>query len=521
MVSQLFLQHTLQSTLETTLELTLTLQLKRGDSEGIRQMLFYALCLFASHQRAVELHSMLPRYFQSKDLRNVDKYRLDEEHFSIVNLTLLPVLQADIGSQACLTWFRWFWSTTNTVLGDIVDLQSDPCRRGKSALPSRQSNIEALRNGKMCLEDLLCFNHVIFRDTLHGAKETAYNKLELEDIKKMLMKTLHPSCFQDGTADLGYVFHASSKPGNDGFSLHLNRKVVAAGQILLPESAKRSPREYGAYLTSTSGFPYFIGYSTRKGKCADLSSSITPYGVRKVKAYSTKWRADSFRGQTVNSTTRAKRVERKLSNSRALYELCLDTERKKVTAEVNGVEADMEYILHNNSYRAGNISSFQNRIGVRLEYTCYFERSFQFLNEPLELLSLQDDALGVKDSDKVRDRTEMERSSLSWWRDYRIGSSDISKFPFVAVSKGTMHRFSLLLEKRLLCLSLEIFKAGMLFLTNGTEVKVSENVLFLEHILEQLETMAAAKFVSVIPSSVYRAASYEVNSMIFRIPSAF
>ena len=150
-----------------------------------------ALCLFARHQRAIEQHSRLPKQFQSSDLRIVEKYPLDTELYPLVTPALLPVLQADIGSSVCLTWFQNFWSTSNDVWGDIVALRSDPKRRSDHALPSRESNINALANGQMCLEDLLCFNHVMFRGTIHGAKETAYNTRGFRDIKQVLMKTLY------------------------------------------------------------------------------------------------------------------------------------------------------------------------------------------------------------------------------------------------------------------------------------------------------------------------------------------
>ena len=493
-----------------------------------------ALSFFARHQRAIEQHYRLPKEFQSKDLRIVEKYRLDIELYPFVTPALLPVLQADIGSSVCLTWFQKFWSTSKDVWGDIVALRSDPKRRSDHALPSRESNINALANEQMYLEDQLCFNHVMFRGTIHGAKETAYNARGFRDIKQVLMKTLSPSCFHDGNADVGYVFHSS----ND-FSLHLNRKVVATGKVLLPDSANKPVKEYGSYMTGASGYPDFIGYATRKGTCANPITSITPYGIPKVKAYSTKWRADSFRGQTVYSTPRAKSVQSQLSNVRAIYDQCLTSqveaakrgfrrsetdkkrkgEKKGIEKAIQRLETDMSYILHNIDYRRECVTSFRNRIGVRLEYTCFFDSSFQFLSEPLALLSLQDNEAGGIVSENCDEDEEKGTEMMPWWTECRWGSN-AERFPFVAVSGQTMHLFSTLLEKRLLSLSFEIFKTGTRLLTNATVVGISEDVTFLKPILSQLRTKAAVKFITVLSSAMYRAANYEVNSIICRIPNA-
>lgn len=459
-----------------------------------------ALCLFARHQRAIEQNAQLPEDLCSTSLSTQEMYKLQPHLESIVNPEMLPILKRDVGSQEVLTFFQNFWTQGKRV-GNLLSLRSDTERRRGHALPNLYSNRRAFQRGELILEDLLCLSHVLFRGIVHGMKSAAYSKDAFENIIDSLKTSLNPHCFLDGRIDIGYVLN--HQPELD-FSVHFRRKALKSGRILFPASCKKSISDMGSYMTGAPGYPFFVGFSTANGNCGDPTSSVSPFGIRKVKVYSTKWENDSKGGRTIYDAKTVSRLLNQIRSPAQLLKLCHREGRETLDEHLSFTRTAYDHIFHNIQHRKDCFIG-QTNMGLRVEYSYYFDSEFLFADLPANLLYVQERF--------AQDPNVFGEDGLQvpWWMKIRTGRE--GELPVCFIPGDCMKNWSFTIEKCLVELSCKVYKRGLSFLA-GRESEVEAGLDFLIPILQNLSVDSGVRFVSLVAFGLLESARREVDSRV-------
>ena len=486
-----------------------------------------ALCLFARHQKALEQHAEIPGSLCCSALDRVALYRLPDHLYDTVNANVYDVLKADVGDRVCLEWFQQMWGKKTFALGEIIRFMTDQSRKGEQAFPTPQTNRQACKRGYLIVEDLLPLSSIIFRGTMHGAKTPAYTEVQLSKLTKKLNESFNPKAFLDGVVDVAYVFHG---PPEQSLSVHLRREAasqmfksngIATTNALTPIGCEKTLTELGAYFSSSLGYPNFVGFSTRKGMCGLAESAISYSGMRKIKAYATKWRGDSYRGRTMYDSLPAKKLHKSFSNSKELYKKVLavqtnengEDEMKRYLREI---QEEQQKVNHNILFRMKGLESFQNQDGFRVEYTCFFDKDFHFMKEPADILRMQEERNDMSQA-MVRKLQSENDSYFPWWLAITMPCEFNKNQPLFLASGRVIHTFSNLLEMKALALSVEIFcrSAYVLSRLDHSNLHLRKQSSFIEPLLSTFSTTeAAAKFACILSSSLYRICYRQVDNVL-------
>jgi len=343
---------------------------------------------------ALEVVSELPRLSCTfRDLER-EQYKVPEYLFDLLeDEATIACLQLEIGDERCLEFFRERVWNGQKCFGGIMEMTSDIDRRGTNALPSVRSNKKAFDQGFMVLEDLLIIAPVVFRVTEHGMKNTFRTSRKGNAVKNVLEREFDIGMVQDGVVDIGFTIDG---PRNEGWAITLPVST-AKTKLLTPfEICNKSLRQLNINLYSANGYPNIVGVSTQKGHVGEPKTALRPETVRRVKCYASNRRFDATRGASIHEVA-SRPLQNELLDSCRVSSQWMNL-RGTVPAAVRAKSEEVErrrnrlfHVLnHDIERRLGAVGNSTEGFGVRLELTFASGENWNFMEDAIHLLELQE-----------------------------------------------------------------------------------------------------------------------------------
>lgn len=413
---------------------------------------------------------------------------------TVDDIKVRECLRSELGDQRCLRFFKENVWNDRIIAGGLLRLSTDEERRRGFALPYADSNRAALDSGEMVLEDLLLLSPTLFRCTEHGVKRNVSSSAKALSLKEQLQDEIQVNFLRDGIVDVAFSLQG---PRNSGWAVTMPTKTIRESKLLVPVSCSHlSFREINGTFYSTTGFPEFGGFSTKKGHTGNIRTVLSVDEVRRVKCYSSKRRLEATRGSTIydaagRDLSRAIRdfptVMCSWMNQRPTTEPLM--RRRSLQEEEKRMDS-FQAILHDIERRRQAVLASRDGFGIRVELTyAACKGNWSCLDDVYHMMSLQEKRRSML-KEEFEDHFRDNPAEWPWW--LRVPSSSLMRqrdqcayelssclMPVTILPCETFVHFGLEIETVLVKNAYSVYLQGRSYVTlSSLSVPKNENAFF-------------------------------------------